>query len=76
MSEYDALFKKLQKQKEQSERRNFNSFMSILDTELTKNLNKFYKEDRDKYATLITNMKAQGFKVLRNSAGEHKIRFM
>ena len=48
-------------------------FLNGLIKGLTSDLDKSYIEDSEKYDKLLTNVKKQGFKVLRNSLGKHKV---
>ena len=79
MFEYDDLYDFLNFGQEIQKRKNFDVFMSSLMDGLTKDLNESYAGFASRsgkiinYETLVNNIKAQGFKVLRNSQGKHKL---
>ena len=75
MGNYDDIYDIFQQANEERKKDNFNAFMSKLDSGLVEDLNKYFKTDKDQYAVLVRNLKAQGIKVLRNDKGEHKLKF-
>ena len=42
-------------------------------TVISKELNRLYAEDRDKYQTECTDLKRMGYRIFRNSEGLHKV---
>ena len=75
MGNYDDLYNILQQADEERKRNNFNSFMTKLDDLLVKDLNTYFKTDKEQYAVTVRNLKAQGIRVFRNDKGEHKLEF-
>lgn len=45
----------------------------ITTTEMTENLNKLYWQDAEEYQRTLAYYKESGYKVLRNSQGQHKV---
>jgi len=56
-----------------NEQRKFNYFMNGLNAGLVKDLNKAFQGDKAEYEALLARIKAQGFRVFRDSKGRHKI---
>ena len=56
-----------------NEQRKFNYFMNGLNAGLVEDLNKAFQGDRAEYEALLARIKAQGFRVFRDSKGRHKI---
>ena len=75
MNDYDGLYSMFEQVQKESKREKFNYFMSSLDSGLTKDLDKAYKEDKEKYERLLNNIKSKGIRVFRNKNGEHKLKF-
>lgn len=44
-----------------------------MESEIIKNLNELYVSDPQKYSDYLRNVKDEGYKVFRNSAGKHKV---
>ena len=75
-SDRDKLYSMLNEANEDRKRRNFNAFMDGLESGLVKDLNKAYASgDMERYNKLVSNIKARGIRVLRNSQGIHKVKF-
>lgn len=77
MNNRDLLYQFIQEANEQRKRRNFDAFMDGLESGLIKDLNEAYASgDMERYKRLVHNIKeTTGFKVLRNSKGEHKLQY-
>ena len=71
--DYSDLYDILMGANEQRKRENFNYFMNGLNAGLVKDLNKAFQGDRAEYEALLARIKAQGFRVFRDSKGRHKI---
>ena len=55
----------------------FDAFMDGLEDGFVSDLNKAYKSgDEEQYKQMVRNIKSKGIKVLRNSQGEHKVKFI
>ena len=77
MSDRDILFQAFQEVKKDREKRNFNAFMDGLEGGLVSDLNKSWASgDNDGYQRLVSNIKAKGIRVFRNSEGKHKLKFI
>lgn len=73
----DKLYSMFNQVEEERKRRNFNAFMTGFETGLIDDLNKAYASgDIEKYNKLVANIKSKGIKVLRNSEGMHKLKFI
>ena len=72
---YDELYNIMVNTEERVKRNRFNTFMESFEAGLIKDLNRTYKENDYNYDKLLTNIKAQGIRVFRNSKGEHKLVF-
>lgn len=58
---------------EQNKRDKFNYFINGLYAGLVEDLNKAFQGDRAEYEALLARIKAQGFRVFRDSKGRHKV---
>lgn len=77
MSDRDILFQAYKEIQNNREKRNFNAFMDGLEGGLINDLNKAWASgDNEKYQRLVSNIKAQGIIVFRNSEGKHKLKFI
>ena len=82
MFEYDDYYDFFMSENEIQKRKNFDVFMSSLVEGLTKDLDDSYagivqcSGRTINYETLLNNVKAQGFKVFRNSQGKHKLKLV
>lgn len=83
MNEYDELYDLFARGQEVQKREKFSIFMNGLVEGLTKDLDDSYagiggivqrSGKTINYETLLSNVKAQGFKVFRNSQGKHKLK--
>ena len=72
---FDELYNIMVNTEERVKRNRFNTFMESFEAGLIKDLNRTYKENDYNYDKLLTNIKAQGIRVFRNSKGEHKLVF-
>ena len=77
MNNRDLLYQFMKAANEQRERRNFDAFMDGFEFGLIKDLNEIYASgDMERYKRYVHNIKEKtGFKVLRNSKGEHKLQY-
>lgn len=77
MSDRDILFQAFQEVQKDREKRNFNAFMDVLEGGLVNDLNKRWAAgDNEGYQRLLSNIKAKGIRVFRNSEGKHKLKFI
>ena len=77
MSDRDILFQAYKEIQNNREKRNFNAFMDGLEGGLINDLNKAWASgDNEKYQRLVSNIKARGIRVFRNSEGKHKLKFI
>ena len=77
MSDRDILFQAYKEFQNNREKRKFNAFMDGLEGGLINDLNKAWASgDNDGYQRLVSNIKAKGIRVLRNSEGKHKLKFI
>ena len=73
MQDFSDLYNTFNQVNEQRKRNNFNYFMYGLITGFEHDLDKEYIEDREQYEKSLKNIKANGFRVFRNSQGKHKV---
>lgn len=72
----DKLFDLFQKAEQRRVNRNFDTFIAGFERGVIEDLNKTYESnDADGYERLVSNLKSRGIKVLRNSNGEHKLKY-
>lgn len=77
MKNLDQLYDIFNAANESRKRENFNAFMNGFEAGVIKDLDSaFASDDLDRYNTLLNNVKAQGFRVFRDSKGRHKIEFV
>lgn len=73
----DMLYSMFNQANEERKHRNFNAFMTGLENGLIEDLDEAYASgDIERYDKLLANIKSKGIKVLRNSKGMHKIKFI
>lgn len=74
---YDNLYDQYQNMKESQKQQNFDAIMSALDKQLTTRLDETFSAGaQEEYDKMLSNIKARGIKVFRNSEGKHKLKFM
>lgn len=71
--DYSDLYDTLMGMNEQRKKDNFNAFMNGLNAGLVEDLNKAFQGDKAEYEALLARIKAQGFRVFRDSKGRHKV---
>ncbi len=71
--DFSYKYDEFKQSQEEYNKEKFNYFMNGLATGLTSDLNKAFKTDLSHYELLLNRVKQLGFKVLRNSKGEHKL---
>ena len=77
MTENDVLYNMFNQANEARKRKNFDTFMSSLKSNLTIDLDKAYaSDDKAYYEQILKNIKSQGIKVFRNSQGKHKLQLV
>lgn len=77
MNNRDLLYQMMQMADEQRKRQNFDAFMDGFEFGIIKDLNEIYASgDMERYSRYVRKVKEKtGFKILRNSKGEHKIQY-
>jgi hypothetical protein len=73
MQDYSDFYSSIQQANEQNKINKFNYFMNKLIEGFISDLNKYYISDKDRYEKYLFNIKKNGFKVMRNPKGEHKV---
>lgn len=74
---YDNLYDQYQNMKESQKQQNFDAIMSALDKQLTTRLDETFSVGaQEEYDKMLSNIKARGIKVFRNSEGKHKLKFI
>ena len=78
MDDREYFYQMMQAAEEQRKRRNFNAFMNGLEKGIIDDLNKAYASgDMENYQNILHNIKERtGFRIFRNSKGEHKIKVL
>ena len=71
--DYSDLYDTLMGMNEQRKKDNFNAFMNGLNAGLVEDLNKAFQGNKAEYEALLARIKAQGFRVFRDSKGRHKV---
>ena len=71
--DFSHMYDSFRRAKEETDKEKFNYFMNGLATRLTLDLDKAFKTDLSHYKLVLDRVKQLGFKVLRNSKGEHKL---
>lgn len=74
---YDNLYDQYQNMKESQKQQNFDAIMSAFDKQLTARLDETFSAGaQEEYDKMLSNIKARGIRVFRNSEGKHKLKFI
>jgi hypothetical protein len=71
--DFSHKYDELKQAQEKYNKEKFNYFMNGLATGLASDLDKAFKTDLSHYELVLDRVKQLGFRVLRNSKGEHKL---
>ena len=82
MNKYKDLYGVFKQAQEAKQKRNFNAFMTGLESGLVEDLDKHYRlgktdpAEKQQYDALVTRIKGMNMRIFRNSDGKHKLDFV
>ena len=82
MNKYEDLYDVFRQAQETRQKKNFNAFMTGLESGLVEDLDKHYRlsridpAEKQKYDALVTRIKGMNIRIFRNSDGKHKLDFV
>lgn len=82
MNKYEDLYGMFKQAEETRQKKNFNAFMTGLESGLVEDLDKHYRlgktdpAEKQKYDALVTRIKGMNIRIFRNSDGKHRLNFV